>query len=348
MTAIKYKSSEEIGSLIESEIRVRHIDQVFILVDNTTNRLCLSKINTANISPTIITLDLNEQSKDLDHVVRLWDIFMENMATRHSLLINVGGGLICDIGGFAAATYKRGMHFINIPTTLLATIDAATGGKNGINYRGVKNMIGTFVPADLIIINPTFFETLDTENRLSGYAEMIKHSLIGDNILFEQTMSYDIEKFDIKRLSLLLKQNLDLKQRITENDPLDNGIRKSLNFGHTIGHALEAESISKGHTILHGYAVMWGMLAEIYLSVIKLKFDKSVLHTMMSFAKEHYGSFPFTCKEYENIYNYMKHDKKNSGDEINFSLLAGIGDVRLNQSATKEEIFEALDYIREN
>lgn len=348
MTAIKYKSSEEIGSLIESEIRVRHIDQVFILVDNTTNRLCLSKINTANISPTIITLDLNEQSKDLDHVVRLWDIFMENMATRHSLLINVGGGLICDIGGFAAATYKRGMHFINIPTTLLATIDAATGGKNGINYRGVKNMIGTFVPADLIIINPTFFETLDTENRLSGYAEMIKHSLIGDNILFEQTMSYDIEKFDIKRLSLLLKQNLDLKQRITENDPLDNGIRKSLNFGHTIGHALEAESISKGHTILHGYAVMWGMLAEIYLSVIKLKFDKSVLHTMMSFAKEHYGSFPFTCKEYEEIYNYMKHDKKNSGDEINFSLLAGIGDVRLNQSATKEEIFEALDYIREN
>lgn len=348
MTAIKYKSSEEIGSLIESEIRIRHIDQVFILVDNTTNRLCLSKINTANISPTIITLDLNEQSKDLDHVVRLWDIFMENMATRHSLLINVGGGLICDIGGFAAATYKRGMHFINIPTTLLATIDAATGGKNGINYRGVKNMIGTFVPADLIIINPTFFETLDTENRLSGYAEMIKHSLIGDNILFEQTMSYDIEKFDIKRLSLLLKQNLDLKQRITENDPLDNGIRKSLNFGHTIGHALEAESISKGHTILHGYAVMWGMLAEIYLSVIKLKFDKSVLHTMMSFAKEHYGSFPFTCKEYENIYNYMKHDKKNSGDEINFSLLAGIGDVRLNQSATKEEIFEALDYIREN
>ncbi len=348
MTAIKYKSSEEIGSLIESEIRIRHIDQVFILVDNTTNRLCLSKINTANISPTIITLDLNEQSKDLDHVVRLWDIFMENMATRHSLLINVGGGLICDIGGFAAATYKRGMHFINIPTTLLATIDAATGGKNGINYRGVKNMIGTFVPADLIIINPTFFETLDTENRLSGYAEMIKHSLIGDNILFEQTMSYDIEKFDIKRLSLLLKQNLDLKQRITENDPLDNGIRKSLNFGHTIGHALEAESISKGHTILHGYAVMWGMLAEIYLSVIKLKFDKSVLHTMMSFAKEHYGSFPFTCKEYEEIYNYMKHDKKNSGDEINFSLLAGIGDVRLNQSATKEEIFEALDYIREN
>lgn len=348
MTAIKYKSSEEIGSLIESEIRIRHIDQVFILVDNTTNMLCLSKINTANISPTIITLDLNEQSKDLDHVVRLWDIFMENMATRHSLLINVGGGLICDIGGFAAATYKRGMHFINIPTTLLATIDAATGGKNGINYRGVKNMIGTFVPADLIIINPTFFETLDTENRLSGYAEMIKHSLIGDNILFEQTMSYDIEKFDIKRLSLLLKQNLDLKQRITENDPLDNGIRKSLNFGHTIGHALEAESISKGHTILHGYAVMWGMLAEIYLSVIKLKFDKSVLHTMMSFAKEHYGSFPFTCKEYEDIYNYMKHDKKNSGDEINFSLLAGIGDVRLNQSATKEEIFEALDYIREN
>lgn len=348
MTAIKYKSSEEIGSLIESEIRIRHIDQVFILVDNTTNMLCLSKINTANISPTIITLDLNEQSKDLDHVVQLWDIFMENMATRHSLLINVGGGLICDIGGFAAATYKRGMHFINIPTTLLATIDAATGGKNGINYRGVKNMIGTFVPADLIIINPTFFETLDTENRLSGYAEMIKHSLIGDNILFEQTMSYDIEKFDIKRLSLLLKQNLDLKQRITENDPLDNGIRKSLNFGHTIGHALEAESISKGKTILHGYAVMWGMLAEIYLSVIKLKFDKSVLHTMMSFAKEHYGSFPFTCKEYEDIYNYMKHDKKNSGDEINFSLLAGIGDVRLNQSATKEEIFEALDYIREN
>lgn len=348
MTEIKFKSSEEIESLILSEIRIRHIDKVFILADPTTKELCLSKINTDSFSPTNIVLDLNEQTKDIDHVIQLWDIFMENMASRQSLLINVGGGLICDIGGFAATTYKRGMHFINIPTTLLATIDAATGGKNGINYRGVKNMIGTFMPADLIIINPSFFETLDEENRLSGYAEMIKHSLIGDNILFEQTMSYDIEKFDIKRLTVLLKQNLDLKQKMTENDPMDNGIRKSLNFGHTIGHALEAESIKKGKTILHGYAVMWGMLAEIYLSIIKLKFDRSVLQTMMSFAKEHYGTFPFTCDEYESIYNYMKHDKKNSGDTINFSLLAGMGDVRINQSATKEEIFEALDYIREN
>ena len=348
MTEIKYKSSEEIASLIQSEIQIKHIDKVFILADPTTKELCLSKINIDSFSPVTIILDLNEQNKNLDHIIKLWDIFMDNMATRHSLLINIGGGLICDLGGFAASTYKRGMHFINIPTTLLATIDAATGGKNGINYRGVKNIIGTFTPADLIIINPTFFETLDVENRLSGYAEMIKHSLIGDNILFEQTMSYDIDKFDIKRLTSLLKQNLDLKQRITENDPLDNGIRKSLNFGHTIGHALEAESISTGHTILHGYAVMWGMLAEIYLSIIKLKFDKGVLRTMISFAKEHYGAFPFTCQQYENIYQYMKHDKKNSGDKINFSLLAGIGDVRINQHATKEEIFEALDYIREN
>ena len=177
---------------------------------------------------------------------------------------------------------------------------------------------------------------------------MVKHALIADSILLEQTLNYDLDSFDMTRLATLLKQNLQIKENIVEVDLHESGLRKALNFGHTVGHAFESLSYEMGNPMLHGFAVMWGVIAELYLSLIKLKFDKKIVSQILAFAKEYYGAFPYTCKQYDRLYELMLHDKKNSNDQINFTLLASVGDVRINQKVTKEEVFEALDYLREN
>ena len=323
------------------------VDRFFVLVDENTAELCLSQVDLSEFDPYIIKVKAGDESKTIDTAIKIWNELVNNGATRSSLLVNLGGGVVTDLGGFVAATFKRGMRFVNIPTTLLGVIDAATGGKTGINFRGLKNEIGTFALPEKVLINTQFFETLDFKNRLSGYAEMVKHALIADPILLEQTLAYDLDEFDSGRLSLLLKQNLDIKEAIVERDPNEKGQRKALNFGHTVGHAFESLSYEVSRPMLHGFAVMWGMVVELYLSFIKLRFNKDVLMSIVTFAKEYYGTFPYSCKQYDKLYELMTHDKKNSGEQINFTLLAGIGDVRINQNVTKEEVFEALDFIRE-
>lgn len=323
-------------------------DRVFVLVDDNTAEFCLSKVDLSEFNPCVIKIEAGDDLKSIDTAVDIWNVLVDNGATRSSLLINLGGGMVTDLGGFAAATFKRGMRFVNVPTTLLGVVDAATGGKTGVNFRGLKNEIGVFAKPEKVLIDTRFFETLDFKNRLSGYAEMVKHALIADSILLEQTLAYDLDEFDGGRLSLLLKQNLDIKESIVERDPNEKGQRKALNFGHTVGHAFESLSYEVDAPMLHGFSVMWGMVAELYLSFVKLKFDKAIVSQILAFAKEYYGAFPYTCKQYDRLYELMTHDKKNSGGLINFTLLAGVGDVRINQNVTKEEVFEALDFIREN
>jgi 3-dehydroquinate synthase len=329
-------------------VKALAVDRVFVLVDENTAECCLSRVDLSGFEPFVIKIKAGDESKTIDAAVGIWDELVDNGATRSSLLLNVGGGVVTDLGGFVAATFKRGMKFVNVPTTLLGVVDAATGGKTGVNFRGLKNEIGVFAMPERVVINPEFFETLDFKNRLSGYAEMLKHALIADPILLEQTLAFDLDEFDLKRLSVLLKDNIDVKERVVAIDPREVGVRKALNFGHTVGHAFESLSHEIGVPMLHGFAVMWGMVAELYLSLLKLNFDKSVLMRVLRFAKEYYGAFPYTCREYDRLYELMMHDKKNSGGQINFTLLAGVGDVRINQSVTKEEVFEALDFIREN
>ena len=329
-------------------VKALAVDRVFVLVDENTAECCLSRVDLSGFEPFVIKIKAGDESKTIDAAVGIWNELVDNGATRSSLLLNVGGGVVTDLGGFVAATFKRGMRFVNVPTTLLGVVDAATGGKTGVNFRGLKNEIGVFAMPERVVINPKFFETLDFKNRLSGYAEMLKHALIADPILLEQTLAFDLDEFDLKRLSVLLKDNIDVKERVVAIDPRELGVRKALNFGHTVGHAFESLSYEMGMPMLHGFAVMWGMVAELYLSLLKLNFDKSVLMRVLRFAKEYYGAFPYTCREYDRLYELMMHDKKNSGGQINFTLLAGVGDVRINQSVTKEEVFEALDFIREN
>lgn len=324
-------------------------EPVFILTDTATVETCLPLLKHPRLDKAhIITADAGDENKNLCSLTDVWHNFIDQGATRHSLLINLGGGMITDLGGFAAATFKRGMEFVNIPTTLLGAIDAASGGKTGINFLGLKNEIGVFAPAKAVLIDSRFFKTLDKANLLSGYAEMIKHALIDNEKTLTATLSFDFDAINYQKLLELVQINLDIKSKIVDQDPKELGIRKALNFGHTFGHAFEALSFKTSNHLLHGFAIMWGIVCELYLSHIQLGFPKKNLLEILHYTKDNYGAFPYSCKQYEAIFDMMKHDKKNEAQTINFTLLRHIGVIEIDQTATKEAIFEALDFVREN
>lgn len=328
--------------------RIAH-DRLFVLTDTTTLELCWPVVSSLPcLEPAqMITIGDTDDNKTLDSLVHVWTALQQGGATRHSLLINLGGGMVTDLGGFAASTFKRGFAYINIPTTLLSQVDASVGGKTGINFGGLKNEIGVFNQAASVILSSDFLRTLDLGNLLSGYAEMLKHALISDEKSWAELLRFDLETLDYEQLGTLVAKSVAIKEGIVEQDPTEKGLRKALNLGHTAGHALESLAMEEGRTILHGYAVAYGLICELYLSVVRCNFPKDRLRQTVQFIRQHYGCFDIDCKKYEHIYQLMTHDKKNVGDTINFTLLAGIGDIRINQQATKDEIFEMLDFLRE-
>jgi 3-dehydroquinate synthase len=226
-------------------------------------------------------------------------------------------------------------------------VDASVGGKTGINFRGLKNEIGVFNNASTVILDTQFLKTLDTENILSGYAEMLKHGLISNEKMWAELMNFDLGALDFSLLQRMVEESVAVKQRIVTEDPTEQGIRKALNLGHTAGHAFESFAL-KHQPVLHGYAVAWGLIVELYLSAIKTGFPTDKMHQTVSFIHEHYGKMNITCDDYPQLLELMTHDKKNVAGVINFTLLGGIGDIRINQTATKEEIYEALDFYRES
>lgn len=335
--------------LAEAVGKVEH-DRLFVLTDTTTKQLCWPVVqNYAVMKDAImITIQPTDEAKTLETLATVWTSLQKGGATRHSLMINLGGGMVTDLGGFAASTFKRGMAYINIPTTLLSQVDASVGGKTGINFGGLKNEIGVFNCANSVILSSTFLRTLDTENMLSGYAEMLKHGLLSSKENWAELLTFDITTPDYATLQNLVAKSVAIKEQIVKEDPTEKGIRKALNLGHTAGHAIESLTLKEGRTILHGYAVAWGLLMELYLSARKCGFPAKEMHQMEAYIKEHYGKFLYDCKHYETLYNFMSHDKKNQGGNINFTLLGGIGDIRINQTASQDEIEEMLDYYREN
>ena len=325
-------------------------DCLFILVDETTERYCLpvltSTFNAQRSTFNVITIGTTDQHKTLDTLSHVWSELQRMGATRHSLMINLGGGMVTDLGGFAASTFKRGIHYINIPTTLLSMVDASVGGKTGINFGGLKNEIGVFNNADCVILDTKFLKTLDQENILSGYAEMLKHGLIDCEEHWAEILR-NLESPDhLERLSSLVSKSVAVKQHIVTEDPTEKGLRKALNLGHTAGHAFESLALER-KPILHGYAVAYGLVVELYLSCVKTGFPTDKMRQTVQFIKEHYGKMAITCDDYPHLLELMHHDKKNEGSAINFTLLAGIGELRINQTATEEEIKEALDFYRE-
>jgi len=322
-------------------------ENIFILTDDNTQRLCLPLVLTSEKLKGCHTINIKsgDENKNVESAVQIWKYLSENGATRKSLMINVGGGMITDIGGFAASTFKRGMRYINISTSLLGAVDAATGGKTGINFLGLKNEIGVFAPADEVLIHIDFFRTLDAENLRSGFAEMVKHALIDTRTEWNEILKFDLENVNFETLKVLVERSIRIKERVVEQDPYEANIRKALNLGHTFGHAFESHSYKTNRPVLHGYAVMWGLLCELYLSYVKLNFPKDDLLKLKYLIKEYYGTFSIDCNDYDALFEWMTHDKKNDSKEINFTLLSDIGEIKINQTATKEEIFECFDFF---
>ena len=330
---------------------VRH-DHLFVLVDDTTERLCLPVISSFEcIKPArTIVIGSTDANKTLDSLSHVWSELQRMGATRHSLMVNLGGGMVTDLGGFAASTFKRGIPYINIPTTLLSMVDASVGGKTGINFGGLKNEIGVFNNARSVILDTEFLRTMDRENILSGYAEMLKHGLID----CEEHWATLLRPSSDDQLSIVncqlpitsVQRSVAVKQRIVTEDPTEQGLRKALNLGHTAGHAFESLALER-QPVLHGYAVAWGLVVELYLSCVKTGFPTDKMRATVSFIFEHYGRMSITCDDYPRLLELMHHDKKNEGNTINFTLLGAIGDIRINQTATEAEIKEALDFYRE-
>ena len=352
--------SENLAVRLAEAIEACPHDKLLVLVDETTRRCCLPVVSamTCMKGADVITIGATDQCKTLDSVAHVWGELQRLGATRHSLLVNLGGGMVTDLGGFAASTFKRGIQFINLPTTLLAMVDASVGGKTGFNFGGLKNEIGVFSNASSVILDLQFLHTMDHENILSGYAEMLKHSLISQEALWAEHLRFldHLEALDrpeaLSQLSRLVAESVAIKQHIVTEDPTEKGLRKALNLGHTVGHAFEALALQRSAetgapALLHGYAVAWGLVAELYLSSVKSGFPAAQMRQTATAIKEHYGRMTISCDDYPQLIALMHHDKKNIGNDINFTLLGAIGDIRINQHVTEEDIKEALDFYRE-
>jgi len=330
-------------------------EQVFVVTDTNVAQHCLSEIRQCLPKAPVLVLPAGEENKSLSVAEKIWDFLFVHNATRNALVINIGGGVITDMGGFAAATYKRGIRFVNLPTTLLAMVDASSGGKTGVNYHGLKNAIGTFTPPTATWIYLPFLQSLPAQEWLSGFAEMLKHALIAGSQQWQAILAYDTQQSDIQQLKPLLTDSLQVKERIVAADPQEHGLRKALNFGHTVGHAIEEAYALQGKPVPHGYCVLWGMVAEIYLSICKLGFPREPLQQLVHLMLEYYGRPACNCKQQDELLALMLQDKKNTtipcteaqGKQccINFTLLRAIGEPVVNQTATDTEIREALDYL---
>lgn len=344
-------SDNLIDDLEQSIAQCEH-DKVFVLVDDVTEMECLPLIKRCRslAGAGIIVIKSTDANKDVTSLSHVWKRLGDMGATRHSCLINLGGGMVTDLGGFAASTFKRGINFINIPTTLLAMVDASVGGKTGVNFNDLKNEVGVFNDSKFVILNTTFLRTLDRENLVSGYAEMLKHGLISNEEMWSELVMFDIAACRSAQLSTLqrmIAKSVAVKERIVTEDHLEKGIRKALNLGHTIGHAFESLALKQEHPLLHGYAVAYGLICELYLSCLKTGFPVDKMRQAVKFIRDNYGYMEITCDDYPMLLELMKHDKKNISGAINFTLLGDIGDIQINQTATRDEIYEALDFYRE-
>lgn len=337
---------------------LQRYEQVCLIVDESVS---LDSPELAELP--CMRLVADESAKSLETVSRIWDFLFSQNMTRRGLLIAVGGGVTTDLSGFAAATYKRGIDYINIPTTLLAMVDASSGGKTGFNYHGLKNSIGIFAPPVDTIICPSWLRTLPAEQFLSGFAEMLKTGLIesidryADRIqntdrLWDRLLQYDLDTMPLEPLAPLIEACVVVKQHIVDADPREENLRKALNLGHTFGHAIEEVQMDNGQRtkdnghFLHGYAVLYGLIAELYLSVTKLGCPKEPLQQLTQLMLHYYGRPQCKCSDRERLIALMQQDKKNErAAEINCTLIRSVGSPVINQVITVSEANEAWDYL---
>ena len=322
--------------------------KIFVIVDENTKINCLPVIeNIEGIKDSkIIELESGESNKSIKSLEKVWSTLTENGADRSSILINLGGGIISDLGGFAASTFKRGIDFINIPTTLLSQVDASIGGKTGVNFLGLKNELGVFNHPKYVIIDSSFNKTLIKEHILSGWAEMLKHAIIFNEKDWENLISNDIKQIGFKELNKLIARSVSIKNHFAEKDPFEKDIRKALNFGHTIGHALESLFMNTVNEISHGEAVAHGMICELYLSGAFCDFPSKKIDTIVLYLLKTYNKLKLNDADFDKIINLIGHDKKNEGLNINFTLLEDFGKIKINQNCNRELLIEALNWYK--
>ncbi len=326
--------------------RLSLADKVFFVVDENTYKYCfpLIEANLKHVDYQVLTLESGEEFKSINAINFIWQKMSESKATRFSIVVNLGGGVICDIGGFAAATFKRGLQFINIPTTLLAQVDASVGGKLGFNFNGLKNEIGLFCKPHEVLIDYKFLETLDEKEINSGFAEMIKHSVISGKKHFDEL--YSIEKLlaNDPLLHKAINTSISIKSSIVSNDFNENGVRKVLNLGHTFAHAFESLYARYGEDITHGKAVAAGLICAAFLSTqIDNMLEISEMKKIESLIMRFFSKIEISDSDVPQLIELMQHDKKNNG-EIMFTIIKKLGDVTYNKKFADTQVVSALKY----
>lgn len=336
-------------SNLNAILKEKNYSILFVLVDSNTHEHCLAPFLQNIVTQTtieIIEIDPGEEFKNLETCEGVWNVLSELNADRNSALINLGGGVVTDLGGFVACCFKRGIDFINIPTTLLAMVDASVGGKTGVDLGPLKNQIGIISNPELVLVDTHFLGTLSVEELRSGYAEMLKHGLISSEAYWKTVKQ--AKYTDFESLAELIRQSIAIKNEVVLEDPFEKNRRKSLNYGHTLGHAIESyfmESDQK-ERLLHGEAIAIGMILANYLSSELCSLPKSDCDVISQAILAFYPSVEFTEKDIESIITLLKYDKKNSHGKVLFVLLNRIGEVVLNQEASNELIYNAFEYYK--
>jgi len=320
---------------LEAAISTIKPDKIALLVDEHTKKHCLPFLEISFDS--LIEIKSGEAQKNLNTCKLIWENLTALNFSRNSLLINLGGGVIGDMGGFAAATYKRGISFIHLPTTLLSQIDAGIGGKLGIDFGGLKNHIGVFKNPNNVIICPEFLNTLPEREIKSGFAEIIKHGLIYDSGYWEQIKEVSIDQTD--RMDII-QRSVEIKNAIVERDPLEDGLRKILNFGHTLGHAIESHFLASPNYLLHGEAIAMGMILEAHLALRLEMLSQNEFEEIQTFILSHYR-LP-KAPELKELVSYLKQDKKNRDGGIRFALIEGIGRCTYDVEVSEELIMSSI------
>lgn len=334
---------------LNNYLKDNRFSKIFIIVDNNTHNHCLpdfmSNLET-NLECEIIEIEAGEANKNIETCVGVWNALSDLGADRKALIVNVGGGVVTDLGGFVACTFKRGLKYINVPTSLLAMVDASVGGKTGVDLGALKNQVGVISSGDMVLVDTSFLGTLPQNQLKSGLAEMLKHGLIYDKNYWNKFL--DLNNSSLNDLDCLIHESIEIKNTIVTEDPYENGLRKTLNFGHTLGHAIESYFLSQAdkQELLHGEAIAIGMIMETYISSELLGFPKDDLETIKQAFLEIFNKVSIESSDHEAIIDLLKYDKKNEHGNINFVLLEHIGKPKIDCLVEHELLVRAFDYYK--
>ncbi|MEO0469663.1 MAG: 3-dehydroquinate synthase [Bacteroidota bacterium] len=332
-------------AVLGEKIALRKGRQVMVLVDQHTAEVCYPLLEPHLPRHHVCEIRAGEVHKTLDTCKLIWEALTASAFDRNGIVLNLGGGVIGDMGGFVAATYKRGIDFVQVPTTLLSQVDASVGGKLGVDFNDLKNHIGMFAQPQGVYIYPGFLDTLSERELRSGFAEVIKHHLIADLARWKQLRHQkELRQMDFAEL---IRHSVDVKQRIVDSDPKERGARKALNFGHTVGHAVESFLLRSEAPLLHGEAIAVGMAAETWISYKRGLLQGAEMDEILAYLFDHYGKAELPQEKFKMIARLARNDKKNEGDQILCTLLSAIGSFEVNQAISEEEIVDALEFYSE-